>query len=305
MTKNTMGRTLAWVVVALLAGLGTAPVAAQIEHPDHAAIVARMKASEAVFDLPIAVMTQRANAGDLRALNALAIRYQNGIQVKQSFARADQLNARLRQLAEAAAARGDSYGMFQVALQGSLKENWSDARTLAAYRVAAEAGSAEATQRVGWHYYWGRGVPENWPEAMRWWRQAAIGGSCDAMNGIAAMLTDPKHGPVDLAEAARWYRIAAESDLACGNGATVALASLYAKGGGNLPRDYGQALKYLLASVERGNPVAAMQIGFYYENGLGTPVNKAEALKWFDRAGYSSVAAARAELARLGVPEPK
>lgn len=39
-------------------------------------------------------------------------------------------------------------------------------------------------------------------------------------------------------------------------------------------KDYAQAFKYLLMSAEFGNPNAQYLIGFFYEMGYGTEVNK-------------------------------
>ena len=283
----------------------TQSTGAALVHPDHAAIVARMKAMDAVHILPIPVLQKRAAAGDLRAMYALSLRYQNGLDVKRSWDEYERLSKRILALAPAAAAQGDSYAMFQMAMQGALFEGWSDARRLVTYRAAAEAGDAEAAERVGFAYYWGRGVREDKAEALRWYLRGAAGGHCDSINMVANLLSDPKQGAVDVAEAVRWYRIAAENAYGCGNGANYALALIFSEGKGNVPRDYGQALHWFIETAKRGNPVGAMQIGFYYEKGLGTPVNKAEALRWFKIAGFPSVAAARAEMARLKIAEPE
>lgn len=287
------------------ADLDAVAPASRIIHPDHDAIVARMKAMDAIYILPVATLRQRAAAGDLRAIYALSLNYQNGLGVKQSFAEEERLKNRILELAPAQAAKGDSYAMYQMALQGWLKENWPDDRQFAAYLAAAEAGSPEAAERVAFAYYWGRGVRLNKSEAIRWYSHAAQNGHCNSIAMMGFMLSDPKTGAVDAADAVRWYRIAAENNYGCGNGATYALAILFSEGRGNLARDYSEALRWFIRTAERGNPVGAMQIGFYYEKGLGTPVNKVEALRWFKIAGFPSVAAARAELARLKVPEPE
>ena len=300
-----MGIRHSCIVVALGAAVFAGPAIAEIKHPEHDAIVAKMKAMGGEWDLPMATLKQRAAAGDLRAMFALALMYQSGLKgLKQSFAEAERLNRRIIQLATARAA-SDPYAAYQVALQRSLLEGWSDERRFAAYLAAAQAGSPQAAERVGWAYFFGRGVRMDKAEALRWYRIAAAGGYCDAIRDLGHIFGGSDAGEPDIAEAVRWYRIAAEDDSGCGNAAAYYLAGFYSKGVGNVQRDYGEALKWYLETARRGNPVGAMQIGFYYEKGLGTPVNKAEALKWFKIAGFNSVAAARAELKRLGVPEPE
>ena len=106
-------------------------------------------------------------------------------------------------------------------------------------------------------------------EALRWYLRGATGGHCESMRMVANILSDPKLGAVEVAEAVRWYRIAAQDSYGCGNGANYALAIIFSKGQGNVARDYS------------------------------------EALQWFKIAGFPSVAAARAEMARLKIPEPE
>lgn len=283
-----------------------APAAAQLDHPDRDAILERMNEQEKHFGMTNAELRQGAAAGDMRALQALEIRYQSGLSgLKQSFAEAERLRNRKIQIAKQRAAEGDGYAMYQVTLHQSAYESMGFDDAFRGYMAAANAGDPEAMKFVGLAYEFGRGAPKNEAEAERWFERSASAGSCDAMTRRAFGLSENSKGAPDVAAGLRWYRIAAENPYACGNGANYALALIYSEGRGNVPRNYPEALKYFLKTAERGNPVGAMQIGFYYEKGLGTAVNKAEALKWFKIAGFNSVAAARAELRRLQVPEPE
>lgn len=290
--------------VLLLAVSIPAAVRAQIDHPDRDAILERMNALTEIHLLPIPTVRQRANAGDLRAMYALSLRYQNGIDVPQSFAQYDQWTARVLVAATEAMADGDAYASYMHTLQTWLKTSMSDAELLRRYRPAAEAGVPEAMFEVGRAHYWGRGTPENKAEALRWFELAATAGHCEAIRSAAVLYVEPGQGAPDAARGAQWYRIAAEDPTGCGNGANAALASLYSKGEGNVPINHGEALRYLIRAAERGNPVAALTIGFYYEKGLGVPIDRAEALRWFQLAGYPSVEAARQGLAELGLTEP-
>jgi TPR repeat protein len=38
------------------------------------------------------------------------------------------------------------------------------------FRQAADAGNSGAMNNIGWLYHYGRGVPQDYAEAMRWYR---------------------------------------------------------------------------------------------------------------------------------------
>jgi len=59
-------------------------------------------------------------------------------------------------------------------------------------------------------YYQGKGVPQDYAEAVRRYRKAADQGHAWAQDGIGYMYSQGKGVPQDYAEAARWYRKAAD-----------------------------------------------------------------------------------------------
>jgi TPR repeat protein len=75
--------------------------------------------------------------------------------------------------------------------------------------LAAE-GDARAQSTVGLVYYRGRGVPQDYNEAAKWFRRAA-----DQRDAVAQLYLGLMHSqglgvPQDYAEAVRWYRLAAD-----------------------------------------------------------------------------------------------
>ena len=63
---------------------------------------------------------------------------------------------------------------------------------------------------LGWMYDEGRGVPQNYAEAVKWWRKAAEQGNEGTQIRLALMF---RHGwgvSKNVAEAVKWYRKAAE-----------------------------------------------------------------------------------------------
>jgi hypothetical protein len=114
-------------------------------------------------------------------------------------------------------------------------------------RQSAEQGNADAQARLGLLYYRGRGVRQDYAEALRWSRQAAGQGDAVAQFNLGFMYAKGRGIPQDLAEAARWYRIAADQGHA---DAQSSLGLMYDKGQG-VPRDSVEAHKWLSLAASR------------------------------------------------------
>ncbi len=78
------------------------------------------------------------------------------------------------------------------------------------YTKAAEQGDAQAQTNLGWMYEYGRGVPQDYKEAMRWYRLAAAQGHAQAQTNLGVMYANGQGVPQDYKEAMRWYTKAAE-----------------------------------------------------------------------------------------------
>lgn len=99
-----------------------------------------------------------------------------------------------------------------------------------AKKKAAEQGDATAQFSIGRAYYSGRGVPQNYKEAMKWYQKAAEQGNTNAQSSIGLAYCKGNGVPQDYEEAVRWFRKAAEQ------GNTIAQRGLgvsyyYGKGG--------------------------------------------------------------------------
>lgn len=83
-----------------------------------------------------------------------------------------------------------------------------------------DSGDLEAQNRLGICYYNGLGVPQNYTEAVQWFRKAAEEGLADAQYYLGKCYYDGQGVSQDYNEAIVWYRKAAE------NGNTDAQVSL-------------------------------------------------------------------------------
>jgi TPR repeat protein len=61
------------------------------------------------------------------------------------------------------------------------------AKRAAAYRIRAEQGDAKSQWALGAMYYYGRGVPKDYVEAVRWYRKSADQGNDNGEYSLANM----------------------------------------------------------------------------------------------------------------------
>ena len=74
-----------------------------------------------------------------------------------------------------------------------------------ALRIKAEQGDAVAQTNLGVAYADGEGVPQNYTEALKWYRLAAEQSYARAQNSLGAMYANGQGVPQDYAEALKWF----------------------------------------------------------------------------------------------------
>ena len=104
--------------------------------------------------------------------------------------------------------------------------------------------SAAAMCTKGENYYTGQGVPQDYAEAAKWYRKAAEMGNADAMRN---------------------------------------LGNLYYDGHG-LAQDYAEAVKWIRKAAVLGDPKAMCYLGLCYYAGRGVAQDSGEAMKWYRKA---------------------
>ncbi len=108
----------------------------------------------------------------------------------------------------------------------------------------ADAGDLQAQFELGSRYNYGRDLPKNTREALRWLRKAAQAGHTGAQRLLAVKLFEGHDVPVDHGEAFAWAQRLADS----------------------------------------GDRPGQLMLGNMYANGEGTPRNLIRAYMWFDIA---------------------
>ena len=95
----------------------------------------------------------------------------------------------------------------------------------------------------------GQGVPQDYKEAVRWYRLSAEQGDAKAQNNLAVMYEKGQGVPQDYKEAVRLYRLSAEQGFAI---AQFNLGVMYYNGQG-VPQDYVLAHMWWSISSANGN----------------------------------------------------
>ena len=115
---------------------------------------------------------------------------------------------------------------------------------------AARGGDKDGQFRLGYAYYGGEGVEQNWIEALKWYELAAAQGCKDSMYNIGVMHEIGRHGvPQDDQKAFDWYRKAGEY----------------------------------------GDDDAVYEVGTCYYNGKGVSKDLVEARTWFHKGSSRAV----------------
>jgi len=108
------------------------------------------------------------------------------------------------------AARGAD---FQAGLEAYQRGDYANA--IKEWRPLADAGDAPAQYRLAGMYSGGQGLPQDIPEALKWYRLAAEQGLADAQYMLGVTYQMGGRGvPADYSEALKWYRMAAEKGFA-------------------------------------------------------------------------------------------
>ena len=125
------------------------------------------------------------------------------------------------------------------------------ATELESLQQRADQGDADAQVTLGFMYYTGNGVPEDFTQAAIWFLKAAYQGNALAQYTLGDMYANRTSAAEDDAEAVTWYRKAADQGHA---NAQYNLGFMYATGSG-VPRDDVEALKWqnLAVFMSRGD----------------------------------------------------
>jgi TPR repeat protein len=139
---------------------------------------------------------------------------------------------------------------------------------------------AEADFQRGDAYFKGLGVAQDYAEAARWYRKAADQGHALAQFNLGNAYFKGRGVTQDYAEAARWYRKAADQGNVL---AQFNLGKAYFKGEG-VAQDYAEAARWYRKAADQGHANAQIILSDAYFKGEGVAQDYAEAARWVRKA---------------------
>ncbi|NVD98764.1 sel1 repeat family protein [Massilia sp. BJB1822] len=159
----------------------------------------------------------------------------------------------MKKLKQLIIAIGIALGMHSAALAGFAEG--ATAYNSKNYTVAlreieplAKAGNTDAEHLLGLMYYMGRGVPQDYKQALSWHRRAAQKGKADAQYVVGAMYYTGNAVIQDHKQAVVWFRKAAEQGHA---DAQQVLGLMYRYHIGGMPQD--NVIAYMLWNLAAAN----------------------------------------------------
>lgn len=164
--------------------------------------------------------------------------------------------------------------------------------------LASREENAMAQCALGELYQTGKGVKQDYAQAVHWYSKAAEQGHADAQNNLGVMYQYRENN----AQAIHWLRKAAEQGHAK---AQSRLAWMYYIGQG-VKQDCVQAVQWYRKAAEQGHAGAQFNLAWMYKDGEGVKQDYAQAYIWFFVAAannYASALQLRDEVAQKLPPQ--
>lgn len=196
----------------------------------------------------------------------------------------------LRKAAELGDADAQNQLGFCYYIGDGIEQNYEEA--VKWFQKAAEQGNAKAQNHLGICYAEGHGVERHLAESIKWFQKAAVKGETRARYNLGFYYDGGFGMEVDHYMAAFWYRMAAEQGEAK---AQYNLGVCYGRGDG-VPQNYEEAVKWFQKSAEQGEVHAQYAIGGCYEKGFGVEIDYDEATYWYQKAAEQGFVAAQKAL---------
>jgi len=171
----------------------------------------------------------------------------------------------------------------------------ANAQTFAEIKAKAQKGDAEAQYELGECYAWARGVTQDYPQALYWYRKAAEQGYAKAQCELGKCYAWARGVTQDYPQALYWYRKAAEQGHA---ESQWLLGDCYADGNG-VTKDITQAAYWYRKAAEQGHAEAQYELGKCYRWGDGVAKDNTQALYWYRKAADGGSFVAKAMLKDL------
>jgi len=157
-------------------------------------------------------------------------------------------------------------------------------------------GDAVAQNKLGSKYRNGNGVNQDYAEAARWFRKAAEQGNAKAELNLGVFFDNGFGVDQNPAEALKWFRKASDHGEAA---ADFYIGVMYFYGRG-VSKNVVEATMWYRRSADQGFTRAQYVLGTKYENGIGVNQDLSQAILWYRQAANKGDSDAQKALSRLG-----
>ncbi|TGZ98318.1 sel1 repeat family protein [Rodentibacter pneumotropicus] len=153
---------------------------------------------------------------------------------------------------------------MNIAQDFANKQDWRSVFEI--MQPLALEGNVQAQGNLGMLYNLGRGVEKNKEKAYWWFSEAAEMGNIRAINNLAMMYYSGDYVKKNIPQAIKLFETTAKAkDL----DAMMMLAEIYLK-----QKDETKSFEWVKKATGLENPGAKLRLGIYYEEGIGTSMNK-------------------------------
>ncbi len=172
---------------------------------------------------------------------------------------------------------GDAQGLFAMGrIYGeSLGRPGDQVKSVKLLTESVAAGYTPAAYYLGVAYEYGRGVEQNLPQAVGYYRQAASENMAQSQFKLGQMLLKGSGVKQDLNLGERWLRLAARAGH---QDAQVTLAILLAE------KDHAASLSWYQKAAQQENPDALYNLAAIYFNGDQVDADLPQALEYAQRS---------------------
>ena len=238
-------------------------------------------AEEKLTSKDIKVLNQKADQGDLQAIQALIVMYGEGKQVTQDSKKA-------MEYAQKGIVLGDLKSKYTASMMylhgvGNIQKDSIKAEKL--LTELAEMGNVQAQIALGSHYLTGDLLPKNQVLGLKWTEAAAKQNNGLALNNLGWLYYKGTGVKQDYKKAVAYLEQGTQQNnaLAYGN-----LATLYGRGHGVKQSDQ-KAFELLKKSAELGQASAKFNLALAYYQGTGTKVDQQKAYELMQEAAQAGV----------------
>lgn len=170
----------------------------------------------------------------------------------------------------------DYLGYFPINIEPSYDRLSSDMKICL---LKAKKGDAVSQNKLGYSYYYGEGIDQNYSKAFYWYHKSAIQGLHSAQYNLGICYQEGHGVQQNYLNARDWYEKAAVQGEA---DAQYYLGLYYRLDKFGIGVDLAKSFKWFLLSAKQGNASAQDHIGGFYQYGKGgVEVDLIEAVKWY------------------------